>query len=151
MYQPMYGGTEIFALFSFRMGTLHLAIVKVIISLSTLLTVAALNDLGYFIEKHDESPGIYYENRGVAVLYNNAWRIVVCVNLNRIDNETMVLRQYVQHVDALCQMTVIRNWTGCAHFGSDARERLNQLTKTEGLLKEITGQETGGKKKGGSV
>ena len=34
-------------------------------------------------------------------------------------------------------MTVIRNWTGCAHFGNDARERLNQLTKTEGLLKEI--------------
>ena len=71
------------------------------------------------------------------------------VNLNRIDNETIVLRQYVQHVNALCQMTVIRNWTGCAHFGSDVRERLNQLTKTEGLLKEITGQETGGKKKRG--
>ena len=44
-------------------------------------------------------------------------------------------------------MTVIRNWTGCAHFGSDARELLNQLTKTEDLLKEITGQETGGKRK----
>jgi len=44
-------------------------------------------------------------------------------------------------------MTVIRNWTGCAHFGNDAREQLNRLTKTEGLLKEITGQETGGKRK----
>jgi len=129
------------------MGILHLAIVKVIISLSTLLTVTALNDLGYSIEKYDESPGIYYENRGVAVLYNNAWRTVVYVNLNRIDNETVILRQYVQHIDALCEMAVIRNWTGCAHFGGDARERLNQLTKTEGLLKEITGQETGGKRK----
>jgi len=48
-------------------------------------------------------------------------------------------------------MTVIRNWTGCAHFGSDARELLNQLTKTEDLLKEITGQETGGKKGGGGI
>jgi len=46
MYKPLYKGTEIFDLFSFRMRTLHLAIVKVIISLSTLLTVAALNDLG---------------------------------------------------------------------------------------------------------
>ena len=36
---------------------------------------------------------------------------------------------------------------GWSHFGNDARERLNQLTKTEGLLKEITGQETGGKRK----
>ena len=48
-------------------------------------------------------------------------------------------------------MTVIRNWTGCAHFGSNARESLNQLTKTEGLLKKITVQETGGKRGGGGV
>jgi len=37
-------------------------------------------------------------------------------------------------------MSVNRNWTEGAHFGNDARERLNQLTKTESLLKEITGQ-----------
>ena len=101
--------------------------------------------MGYSIEKYDESPRIYYENKGVAVLYNIAWMTIVYVNLNKIDNETLALRQYVQHVDALCQMTVIRNWTVRAHFGNDARERLNRLTKTEGLLKEITGQETGGK------
>ena len=80
-------------------------------------------------------------------MYNNAWRTVVYVNLNRIANENVVLRKYVQHVDALCQMTVIRNWTGCGHFGSDAMETLNQLAQTEGLLKEITGQETEGKRK----
>jgi hypothetical protein len=44
-------------------------------------------------------------------------------------------------------MTAIRNWTGCGHFGRDARETLNQLTQTEGLLKEITGQETEKKRK----
>jgi hypothetical protein len=46
-----------------------------------------------------------------------------------------------------CQTTAIKNWTGCAHFGSDTRVRLNQLAKTEGLLKEITTQETGNKRK----
>jgi hypothetical protein len=81
-----------------------LATVKAIISLSALLSVTALNDLGYSIEKY-ESPGVYYENKGVAVLYNIAWRTVVYVNLNKIDNETLVLRQYVHHVDTLCQMT----------------------------------------------
>jgi hypothetical protein len=109
--------------------------------------VAALNDLGYSIEKYDESPGVYYESKGTAVLYNVAWRTIVYVDLTKIDNETMILKQYVNHVDVLCQNTVIRNWTRCAHFGNDARERLNQLTKTENLLKEITGQETGGKRK----
>ena len=122
-------------------------ITSVVISLSALLNVAALNDLGYSIEKYDESPGVYYESKGTAVLYNVAWRTIVYVDLTKIDNETMILKQYVNHVDVLCQNTVIRNWTGCAHFGNDARERLNQLTKTENLLKEITGQETGGKRK----
>jgi len=51
----------------------------------------------------------------------------VSVNLNRIANETVVFRQYVQHVDALCQMTVIRNWTGCAHFVSDARRMFKSV------------------------
>jgi len=47
MYKHMYTGEDIFVLLSFRMGILSLAIVRVIISLSTLLTVAALHDLGY--------------------------------------------------------------------------------------------------------
>jgi len=128
------------------MGILHLAIVNIIISLPALLNVAALNDLGYSIERYDESPRVYYENEGIVVLYNFAWRTIVYVNLNKTDNETFVLRQYVHHVDICMSMTVIRNWTGCAHFGNSTRERLNQLTKTEGLLKEITRQ-TGGKRK----
>jgi hypothetical protein len=69
------------------------------------------------------------------------------VNLNKIDNETLVLRQYVHHADIVCQTTVIRNWTGCVHFSNDATERLNQLTITGGLLKEIRRQRTGGKRK----
>jgi hypothetical protein len=49
--------------------------------------------------------------------------------------------------DIGCQTTVIRNWTARAQFSNDARERLNQLTRTGGLLKEITRQRTGGKRK----
>jgi hypothetical protein len=126
------------------MGKLWLAIVTVVLSLLMLINAATLNNLGYSVEKYDKSPGIYYENRGVAVLYTIAWRTIAYVNLNRIDNETLVIRQYVHHVEMLCQMTVVRNWTGCAHFSTDARERLNHLAKTERLLKEITGQQIGG-------
>jgi len=53
----------------------------------------------------------------------------------------------VHHVESLCQATIVRNWTGCVHFGSDTRLRLNQLAKAEGLLKETTGQETAQEKK----
>ena len=129
------------------MGHQTLATVMVIISLATLLNAVALNDLGYSIEPYNESPGIYYESKGVAVVYTNAWRTIVYVNLNKTDNETLMLRQYINHVDMLCQKTSIRNWTGCAHFDSDTRERLNQIIRTENLLKEITGQQTGGIRK----
>ena len=49
------------------MGIHHLATVNVILSLSALLNVTALNDLGYSVEKYDESPGVYYENESVAL------------------------------------------------------------------------------------
>jgi adenylate kinase family enzyme len=50
-----------------------------------------------------------------------------------------------------CQATLIRNCTGCVHFSSDARLRLNQLVKAERLLKEIAGQETGHRRKNRGV
>ena len=53
----------IFALFFLQDGNPILGDCKVM-SLSNFLTVAALNDLGYSIENCDESPGIYYENKG---------------------------------------------------------------------------------------
>jgi len=108
--------------------------------------VTALYEQSYTVEKYDKSPGIYYESKGVVVLYNVEWRTVVYVNLNKIDNETLMLKQYVHHVERLCQATVVRNWTGCVHFGSDTRLWLNRLFKAEGSLKETTGQETGHKK-----
>ena len=87
--------------FIFRMGIPPMAVVSTIISLSTLISVAALNNLGYSIERYDESPGIYYENKGVSVLYNVEWRTVVYVNLNKINNQTLTLRQYLHHVEIL--------------------------------------------------
>jgi hypothetical protein len=108
----------------------QLAKIIVLISL-TALNVAALNDLGYSIEKYDESPGIYFESKCISILYSAVWRNIAYVNLNKIDNETLALRQYVHHVDMLCQVSIIRNWTGCAHFSDGTRDRLNQLTKTK--------------------
>lgn len=92
------------------------------------------------------SPGIYYENKGPALLYSMAWRIIVYVYLSKLDNETLALGQYIHHVE-MCQMNIILNSTGCSHFSGDTRRRLSQLTKAEGLLKETTGQQTGSKMK----
>ena len=70
------------------------------------------------------------------------------MDLIRIDY-TLAFKQYVHHVDMLCQMSIVRNWTECAHFGDDVRHRLDQLVKTEGLLEEITGQRNERKRRRG--
>jgi hypothetical protein len=81
--------------------------------------VAALHNPGYTLEKYDESPEIYYENKGTAALYNDAWRTIVYIDLNKLDRETLALRQYIHHVEMLCHISVIRNWVGCVQFGDD--------------------------------
>jgi hypothetical protein len=60
----------------FRMRIQHWGILSAI-AVVTLLKVAALSDVDYSIEKYDESPGLYYENKGVAVLYNAVWKTIV--------------------------------------------------------------------------
>jgi hypothetical protein len=93
-----------------------------------------LPDTGYSIQKYDESPGLYYEHKGLSVLYKVEWKTVVYVDMNKVENESVILRQYAHHVEMLCHMSVIRNWTGCAHFGEDLRNRLSLLSRTELLL-----------------
>lgn len=121
----------------------------VTVALAAAVVVTALSSSEYSIDSYDQSPGIYYESKGTAVLYNAVWKIIVFVNLNDVDKETMALKQYVHHVEMLCLNSVIRNWTGCAHFNDDASDRLGQITRAETLLKEITDHNGDGRKKRG--
>ena len=57
------------------------------------------------------------------------------MDIGKLDNDTLALRQFVHHIDMLCQMSIVRNCTGCAHFSDDVRHPLDQLTRTGGLLR----------------
>jgi hypothetical protein len=116
----------------------HVAVVSILLSLSAYLSAAVLNELGYSLEKYDESPGVYYENKGVANLYSVEWRPIVYVELGKINNEVIALRRYLHHIDVLCHTEFVRNWAGCINYNKDANDKLRQLTETEQLLKQIT-------------
>jgi hypothetical protein len=92
------------------------------------------------LERYDESPGVYYESKGVANLYNVDWKTIVYVSLDTINNEVLALRRYLHHTDVLCHTKFVRHWTGCINYNNDAKEKLHQLTETE-LLKQITGNQ----------
>jgi hypothetical protein len=73
--------------------------VKMIVLATVIVTTAAIHALGYSITKYDESPGLYYDIKGVAVMYNTIWKTIVFVDLTKVENETLVVRQYVNHVE----------------------------------------------------
>jgi hypothetical protein len=95
---------------------------------------------GYSIDRYDESPGLYYELLGETVLYNSEWKTIVYVNLKETDSQTEQLGQYISHVNKLCTLTEIQNWTDCNHFSPLSRDRFRQLQETEKTLNEIIGK-----------
>jgi hypothetical protein len=95
--------------------------------------------LGYSVDKYDESPGLYYELLGEAMLYNTEWKTVVYVNLRQTDSETEQLGQYISYINKLCLATEVQNWTDCNHFSSLSNDRFKQVKGTEKLLHELIG------------
>jgi hypothetical protein len=89
--------------------------------------VASDNDeIGYTLERYKESPGIYYENRGQASFYTTNWRTVVCVDLKETLNQSIVIEQYVQHINRLCQELAVKTWTECNYFHDIAESKVRQ-------------------------
>jgi len=71
--------------------------------------IFSAEDLGYAVESYDESPGIYFENKGQASLYNMEWRTIMYVNLKLMTNQMNTLEQYFSHINKLCRTVNIKN------------------------------------------
>jgi hypothetical protein len=103
--------------------------------------------LGYSLEKYDESPGLYYELLGEAVLYNTEWKTIVYVSLKESDSNTEQLGQYINFVNKLCKSTEAQDWTSCNHFSELSRNRFQQLKGTEKVLEELIGKHVNTRRK----
>jgi len=84
-----------------RMETRTLMFVRTVVLLTAMLSATVLSDLGYTVERYDETPGVYYENKGMTVMYSVEWRTIVYVDIGTLDNDTLALRQYVHHVNVM--------------------------------------------------
>ena len=91
-------------------------------------------NVGYEINVHRESPGVYFENLGHATLSNTAWTIVVYAPIQITDSETSHLEQYVHYI---CSRMIIKNWTACSHFGDIMIHKLQQIKNTQRLLYDV--------------
>ena len=112
-----------------------------------LLTVTGITgtggEWGFHIEEFEESPGLFYVDRGTVNLYNTSWETLVYVNLEEEKTEIDSLRSYISHVDKLCNSVEVRNWTECTHFGSLVTDRFRHLESSAGILTDIIGSKNG--------
>ena len=71
-----------------------------------LLTVMGITrtggEWGFQIEEFQESPGLFYVDRGAVNLYSHLWETLVYVNLEEEKIEIDSLRSYISYVDKLC-------------------------------------------------
>jgi predicted phosphodiesterase len=43
--------------------------------------VGAIGEWGFHVEKFEESPGLFYVNKGSVNLYSTVWKTIIYVNL----------------------------------------------------------------------
>jgi len=80
--------------------------------------------MGCSLHRYDESQGVYFPDKGTPALRNTEWKTMVHVDGTGLHNSTQSLKSYVNHVETLCQASVIANWTVCVHFSKDIQERM---------------------------
>ena len=70
-----------------------------VVTLWMLIVKGATGNWGYHLEKFEESPGLYYVDKGTVNLYNTVWKTIVYVDLKMEDLAIDNLGSYIGHVD----------------------------------------------------
>ena len=109
-------------------------------ALGLVWVMESTGDWGYSVERFEESPGLYYVDKGIVNLYTTVWKTIIYVDLNAEDLEVDALSLYIDHVDRLCNTIEVKNWTGCSQFREAITDRFRHLRTSEDLLKEIVGK-----------
>ena len=112
-------------------------------ALGLIWVMKSTGDWGYSMEKFEESPGLYYIDKGIVKLYTTVWKTIVYVDLNAEGLEVDTLGLYIDHVDRLCNTIEVKNWTGCSQFKEATTNRFRHLQTSEDLLKNIVGKRQG--------
>ena len=119
-------------------GTLWFQLVLGLLSMT-----GTIGEWGFHIQEFEESPGLFYVDRGMVYLYSATWKTIIYINLQEENIEIDSLRAYIGHVDKLCNSMEIRNWTGCSQFRSSVTDRFRHLENSAGILTDVIGVKNG--------
>ena len=59
--------------------------------LSLLIVLTTASSFNARLERFSDSPGLYYEHKGLTQLYNTEWKLITYVNLTRLDNNFEII------------------------------------------------------------
>jgi len=96
-----------------------------------------IGDWGFHVEEFEESPGLFYVDKGNVNLYSTSWKTIIYINLKEEIIEIDSLRAYMGHVDELCSSMEIGNWTGCSQFRDSVNDRFRHLERNAELLVDV--------------
>jgi hypothetical protein len=99
-------------------------------------------DWGCRVEEFEESPGLYYVDKGTVNLYNTMWKPIVYVDLKAEGLEIDDLGSYIKHGDRLCSSVEVKSGTGCSQFRESVSDRFRLLQSSDSLLTETVGKNT---------
>jgi len=117
--------------------------IRLLSALGLLSVVGTIGDCGFHVEQFDESPGLFYVDKGTANLYSTSWKAIIYVNLREERIEIDSLRAYISHVDKLCNSMATRDWTGCSQFGNSVNDRFRHLENNVEIVTDLIGDKTG--------
>jgi len=104
-----------------------------LVVLGLLSMMGTMGEWGFHVEEFEESPGLFYVDRGTVNLYSTTWKTLIYINLEEENIEIDSLRAYIGHVDKLCNSMEIRNWKGCTQFSS-VTDHFRHLENSAGIL-----------------
>ena len=91
--------------------------------LGVLSMTQTMGEWGFRVQEFEDSPELFYVDRGTVNLYSAVWKTIIYINLAEENIEVESLRAYIGHVDKLCNSMEIRNWTGCSQFRRSVTDR----------------------------
>jgi hypothetical protein len=92
------------------------------------------------VQQFKESPGLYFDYMGVARLYNTEWTVVTYINLETVDDNFRIVRNYAQMFADFCKRSEHKFWvnyTGCSNNIRQTDRPIKKVNDLKLILRQL--------------
>jgi len=92
------------------------------------------------VQQFKESPGLYYDHVGEARLYNTEWKVITYINLETVDENFELVKNYAQMSAEFCKRHEHQFWanyTGCLNSICQTDRPIREVNELKLLLRQL--------------